>query len=129
MATRNTNTKSSTASAAAEACGAEQLPSWKRTAIALIANVATTAGVAAAGVAISIALSNMAFYATASVFLALFIYYLGALLSIVLAGMSGFLVQNMIIDGGAAKAVSDRVNGAWGWATSKFGGTNSATVH
>lgn len=119
MATRTTSKTTQTEAPRVEEVNVE-MPSWKRNVAALLANILTAAGITAAGVTIFNTLATAAMAVTGSMFIALFIYYAGMTLSILAAMLAGFLVQNMIIEGGVAKLVSAKCEGVLGAARGWF---------
>jgi uncharacterized membrane protein len=118
MATSRTP-KTVTASAAAEACGNKTvdaqyaaLPSWKRSVIALVANVLTVGVGLYVGMSITVVVTNMATALAGLGFIAWMIYFIGYTITWLGSLLAGFLVQNLIIEGGAAKAVSEKFDTA-----------------
>ena len=114
-----TNTKTATAASVEEQFAG--LPSWKKQVIALVGNAVTAGAVYYGGVSLTGMLVGAAVTFTSSAFIAFMIAFIGVFMSIIAALAAGFLVQNLILEGGFAKKVSDRVDGAVSGARSWFG--------
>ena len=102
--------KSATAKAVDEQL--ESLPTWKRNAIGLLANIVVVGAGLYVGMSIVTLLTNAAFVLTGSAFIAWMIYFVGYMFTWLAALGAGFLVQNMIIEGGAAKIVAAKFDSA-----------------
>lgn len=113
--------KSTTAKAVEQAHGAAtidmeasffELPSWQRGLISVIAGAIVAGAGIYVGMTIVTLLTNAALAFTASTFIAWIIYFVGYILTMLGSVLAGLYVQHMVLEGGAAKMVSDKVNGA-----------------
>ena len=89
-----------------------KLNDHKRRIVALVANIVTIGAGLYVGSMITVIVTNMAIALTGSAFLAWMAYFIGSVLTWLASLAAGFLVQNMLLEGGLADKVAGKV-GDW----------------
>jgi hypothetical protein len=82
----------------------------KRRIIALVGNVLTIGAGLYVGMTVTVIMTNAAFVLTGSAFIAWMVYFIGYLLTWAGSVLGGFLVQNMLLEGGAAERVAAKTS-------------------